>query len=1371
MAEATIDELQIEISSDSDNAADELDKLRQSLEKLLSPVQALTTGNGLNKLTKQLEKLAEAGRAISSLSGLDKIAQTANALKSLDTLTGAPKVNSYVNAINKLAQAGTGIQTIAAFPDMSTQLNSLTNALNQLRNVQDIRITPLLNSLSRLPAVVQAINSMPAVDLSRIESLNTAMAAFRTENAQQIRQLANALNRLPTVAQRINQIDFTQFANSIQQLTTTLEPLMQRAESAAQGLTALAQVMQAASRQSTNTGGIGGLGRTLGSLSTKSLISWASLIKLKNVLADCFNISAQYVENLNLFNVTMGKSAESAFEFAEAVNAALGIDTFDWIRYQGFFQSVGKGFGVVSDKADLMSKNLTQLSYDISSFYNISTEEAYNKVQSGFAGELEPLRRLGFALDEATLKQLAYSKGITQTYESMTQAQKAQLRYTAMIEQAQNIGVTGDMSRTIDTASNGVRVLEARIQQLTRALGNMLMPMLSAILPYVTAFVQVITEAANELANFFGFELPKIDLSGVSNGYDDIASAADGATAATEKFKGSLAGVDQLNIIGSHTDKSGSGTGYSTDLDIDLPSYDFLNGVESKTKEIAENIKKWFQEALPWIEAVGTAIGSIFIGAKIAGFVNTLKNIKKAFAAIGKVIGDNGGKKLFGFAGGLAAGATSGVLLFNALKKIASGAADCANEWVQLGGGLLIAGGAIAAFVALGNPVGVVITAIGAGIGALAGIIAGITEKIDKQNEAVTSSILYKNGGTKISDIASAYERWADAATKLNQQTIEKYSQLDSYSTQISGLLDSMDEFASSDFDVTKLTAADAADLKKPFEELCDYLETGFQKRAQAAADDLKDVFKNLGISGVIEEQVMQGYEKMKKTFSENFTASQTTVSKYLDLIANGGELNAEQYKDFQSEYSYILESSRNYDPQYQELSETVSELEKLDLSKIDLESPDELVSALDKIDSAANTYAESAFAKFQEQQANLNVLREQTKTDLAYGKITQSEYNEQLGLLDLSDILFATDYENSLKELSQRTMPIYEKIQSQFGNAANKIIPNLGDILLTSEYEKWRNPFSPISSQELADSSQRTAAGFWLNSNEGYQTTLEKIDHLTDLTSNMPFALQEPAHGTAAYTAYKAMESSNVIPVSVAASISKSSTSSTTLNDLIDNGSANCELKVVVVSEDNIDSFKSVIPYPALSKAANRDSRIAEIENGQLKGTYDALKSAGLNESDISYYKGIGDYIVQGITNGVISNSETLEAALETLATNGEEAFKEKLKIHSPSLVFAELGGYVTAGLAEGIADGEADVDTAVKNIAAGMASNMNYGNMKTGFAWEGAKETYSRNNDLEDITFTTGDTYITFEVDGEEIESASQKIQGRKFAMANGR
>ena len=195
---------------------------------------------------------------------------------------------------------------------------------------------------------------------------------------------------------------------------------------------------------------------------------------------------------------------------------------------------------------------------------------------------------------------------------------------------------------------------------------------------------------------------------------------------------------------------------------------------------------------------------------------------------------------------------------------------------------------------------------------------------------------------------------------------------------------------------------------------------------------------------------------------------------------------------------------------------------------------------------------------------------------------------------------------------------------------------------------------------------------------------------------------------------------------------------------------------------------YRSDLAYK--SKNANRESRIEDLKNGQFKDVYDALKAAGLDESSESYYKEVGGYIVEGISNGVITGSETLEAALNTLATNGMEAFKDKLKIHSPSLVFEELGGYITDGLAQGIEDGESDVDTAIKNVAAGMTSGMSSGT-KPGYAWEGAKETYSSSRNFEDVTFTTGDTYITFELDGEEIESASQKVQGRKFAMANGR
>lgn len=1073
MSEATIDELQIEIESDSADASQALEKLQQTLERLLSPVQALTTGNGLNKLTKQLEKLAEAGRAISSLSGLDKITQAATALKSLDTLTGAPKVNSYVNAINKLSQVSRAVQAIAAFPDVSAQLSSLTNALNSLRSIQDIRLTPLVNSLSRLPAVVQAINSMPAVDTSRIRSLNRAISALKTGNAQKIGQLANAVNKLPTAAQRINQIDFTQFSNSIRQLTTTLEPLMQRAEQAAQGLTALAQVMQAASRQSNNSGGLGGLGRTLGSLSTKSLISWASLMKLKKVLNDCFNVSAQYVENLNLFNVTMGKSASSAFEFAEAVNAALGVDTSDWIRYQGFFQSVGKGFGVVSDKADLMSKNLTQLAYDISSFYNISTEEAYNKVQSGFAGELEPLRRLGFALDEATLKQLAYSKGITQSYESMTQAQKAQLRYVAMIEQAQNIGVTGDMSRTIDTASNGVRVLEARIQQFTRALGNMLMPVLSALLPYFTAFVQVLTEVANGIANFLGFELPKIDLSGVSNGYDDIADAADSATAATEKFKGSLAGVDQLNIIGSHTDKSGSGTGYSTDLDIELPTYDFLNGVESKTKEIAENISKWFKEALPWIEAVGTAIATAFVGTKVVTFITNLRRVGAVLKTLTSQIGEKGASKLFGALGGLAAGATSGVLLYNSLKRLVKGTGDLTNNWLQLAAGIGIAGGAIAAFIALGNPVGAVITLVGSLTGAMIGCTTAVRELTDETYK----SVFYSNVGTSIQDIADKYSAWADEITKTDDKVAQNQQAIEANKKTIEDSLGTLDDLAKSFEASGNMSEEAAGKIKEASESMSNAISSNL-------TTELNNVILGIGDSwdtvaekaGLAKDEILNALYAENNQGNEALTALEKQMSESSQILATAKKGTAEynqaldNYNFAQEKYNKVAIASLGADSQdidYKLSSLTADKIalmdEKTARSAI-AQIQDSYNSAVEKMSSTKN----SALSSQKIRQAQLEALDVDTNSSINEGLLKGIE----------------TEYERRVNELSNQTLDVVnmleQRVKNSSSDAGTQALQDLYNRANKSIYDGAKNFGDVITNAANQAGATLTYAGAW---------------------------------------------------------------------------------------------------------------------------------------------------------------------------------------------------------------------------------------------------------------------------------------------------
>ena len=109
------------------------------------------------------------------------------------------------------------------------------------------------------------------------------------------------------------------------------------------------------------------------------------------LLGSSISKATEYTETLNLFTVSMGQYAEEAYNYAQKVSEVLGIDPAEWMKNQGIFNSIITGFGVAGDKAAYMSQNLTQLAYDLSSFYNISVTDAFQKVQSGISGELEPL--------------------------------------------------------------------------------------------------------------------------------------------------------------------------------------------------------------------------------------------------------------------------------------------------------------------------------------------------------------------------------------------------------------------------------------------------------------------------------------------------------------------------------------------------------------------------------------------------------------------------------------------------------------------------------------------------------------------------------------------------------------------------------------------------------------------------------------------------------------------------------------------------------------------------------------------------------------------------------------------------------------------
>ena len=337
---------------------------------------------------------------------------------------------------------------------------------------------------------------------------------------------------------------------------------------------------------------------SLSMFTSKLIILGYALKKTVNMFSGFVNESTAYTENLNLFRVTFGNLANEAERFTNTFANALGLDVSQVMRNMGFFNQIATGFGLVQDKAFEMSKTLTQISYDISSFFDISVEESIAKVQSGLAGELEPLRRIGYALDQATLQQLAYNLGVQKSIREMTQAEKAQLRTIAIYQQSKNI--MGDLAETIESPANQLRILKQQFTLLARSIGNMIIPILTKILPVINGVVQGLTAVFNQVAKIFGFQLGE-GARETAGYFDGVAGSINNVEKSAKKM---LLPFD--NFLSLSRDL-GEGA-ISGGLDLATPTYDALalmNKIATKANEIANSIKGWFLD----IDENGNIIG------------------------------------------------------------------------------------------------------------------------------------------------------------------------------------------------------------------------------------------------------------------------------------------------------------------------------------------------------------------------------------------------------------------------------------------------------------------------------------------------------------------------------------------------------------------------------------------------------------------------------------------------------------------------------------------------------------------------------------------------------------------------------------------
>jgi hypothetical protein len=376
--------------------------------------------------------------------------------------------------------------------------------------------------------------------------------------------------------------------------------------------------------------------------------------------------SADFLENWNLLDVAFQNNTTEAEKFVNTLTEMYGLDESWAYRTVGIFKQLSNAMGLTDEVGTKLSKTLTQLAIDTSSLYNIDVEDTVSILQSGLAGQTKPVRRLGGDITQTTLQLTLDAYGIDETINQLTYAEKRLVIVTALLNQTEE--ASGDWGRTIDSVANQMRIFQQQVERLTRAIGNVFLPILKAILPYMNAIIMVLTEIISWFALLVGYDPDEFDFfSGASDSVIDLKENLDGAGESAKKLKSGLRSFDKLNVIKTPT-ASGSGGGMNgVDPKIlemfNKASDDYLNNldkVEMKATKIRDKIMEW----LGFTKLVDKKTGDIsfkFEKLTSGSMLGALIGGGAIFSGISKLVGLIG--KLTGFEGITLVGGSLGIIL------------------------------------------------------------------------------------------------------------------------------------------------------------------------------------------------------------------------------------------------------------------------------------------------------------------------------------------------------------------------------------------------------------------------------------------------------------------------------------------------------------------------------------------------------------------------------------------------------------------------------------------------------------------------------------------------------------------------------------
>ena len=620
MADVDITSLSVEISAESQGAELNIDKLATAISNLRTKGNVTKVVNSLDKLAGSIATLKQAS---AGMSGLDKITGFLNGLSNVNTTASTKSINTVVNAIKKIPAAVSGLNGVD-FYSMSGSITQLTNSLAPLS----------------------------ILDASNLKALGSAF---------------NAIGKVPDLTDKLKATDLDSFASSCQKISVALTPLASQLDKVSNAFAKLPpQLSKVVTQANRVTAANEKQRKSYLSLSNQMngfMRNMAKLVSLKAIAEYLGNAVAKFndfYEATDLFHNAMGNLSGEADTLISKMQGLLGVDPTKAMTYMATIQSLGTSFGLTSDKAYILSKNLTQLAYDEGSYWNKSVAETFTAMSSAISGEIEPIRRLGIDLTQARLQQELLALGFNKQVSSLSQADKAVLRYIAIMKQTAN--VQGNLAQTIQSPANQIKILKAQLDMLAKSVGSLLYPALKAILPPLIAAVQLIREFVEWVAKLMGVKVVFTDFTKSADSVGGIGDAMDDTADSTKKaakaLKDYTMGFDELNIIDPTQGSSGSGGGASAGNilgDVDLSGYDMFKQYNEEFAKQIDAIKQKIKDMLPIIGAIAAALSLwkiVDFLTDIATAISKMTELQKLALSIATVVVE--ASLVFSFAKGYA---------------------------------------------------------------------------------------------------------------------------------------------------------------------------------------------------------------------------------------------------------------------------------------------------------------------------------------------------------------------------------------------------------------------------------------------------------------------------------------------------------------------------------------------------------------------------------------------------------------------------------------------------------------------------------------------------------------------------------------------